>query len=154
MIPQRPWFYQIEKSVPSRSVPQDHFAALNRNRETSKPGVWIPLSLWNWDRGNAAFRTVAWNEVLVDFEGNWAKVYDSASRVRDFLRSYNIPHYLFLTGGRGVHISIFLDAQPFDLDWRDIRIGVAKWIQEGSRSEFDYACISDWTDETRGHLVR
>src|SRR3990167_797478 len=155
ILPQQRWVSSIERSTRPQGVPQDHFLALNRSRQHSRPGVWIPLQFWDWSKGSSAFRTIGWNEVVVDIDDTkWSKVYDASSRVRDFLRSRSIPHYPHLSGGKGVHISIFLDADPTDVGWKAIRHSVSNWIEEESGVHFDQACVKGWSDASKGHLLR
>lgn len=118
------------------------------------PGLWIPADIWPWEKRGPDFRTVAWNELIIDFDDDWPEVRRKSRVMRDFLRSEGIPHYIFVSGGRGVHISVFMDYQPYFLNWFDIRVSIAEWLQASTDVEFDMACVRGWADHTRGHLVR
>lgn len=83
-------------------------------------------------------RTVAINEIIFDFDfSSYKKNAEYAKRVIDVLDRRKIKHYIFSTGGKGVHIhcwfspieftkesnkELFLEGLSYGLSWKNIRL--------------------------------
>lgn len=150
-------YYRLLQSVAAfakAGVDQDLFLAGNRVGD-SRPTAWIPDKFWDWDR-RPAFRNVLWNELLFDFDHpNWRKNWSYALRLRNYCEARMIPSYVFVSGGKGLHLSLFMDAsgRQRDCDWSEIRSVVYDHLCVDAGVASDPSKIH-WRDTTMGSLVR
>lgn len=76
---------------------------------------WVPMTAA--PPGELWTRTIALNEVVFDFDSSdWARVRFEADRVCAVLDQIGAPYLLSMTGGKGVHIHVWLDAQSVRMD--------------------------------------
>jgi hypothetical protein len=66
-----------------------------------------------------------------------------------------IPHYIWPTGGKGIHFSVFLDVHGYqrEVGWREIRQAVYDRICREANVRSDASRVY-WSDETQGALLR
>jgi len=135
-------------------IPQTHFFSLN-NPHTNMPTRWIEMD--KWDNGKTDFRTIHWNELVFDIdEKDWKKVHKVGYMIIDMLLSYQIPFYIYLTGGKGIHIKCYLNARgkENDTDWQPIRQYIYNLITNNiSNINIDTRKVS-WDDYSMGSLIR
>jgi hypothetical protein len=117
------------------------------------------------------YRTVLSNEIVFDIDNGWTKVSRIGKDIVSILRRRAIPHYIALTGGRGIHIHVFFDiaygtAEEMvtlaGIDFRHLRMFIFNDICRdagipreliGKGLTVDTATV-DWTEKGKGHLVR
>jgi hypothetical protein len=96
---------------------------------------WLPVDfcgrlLWT--------RSVLPNELLFDFDfktgletsEKWVR------QVVDKLHKLDIPHYLFCTGSKGFHISLFFTPEK-DIDWQAARVAFFKYLKINRKYKID-----------------
>ena len=80
-----------------------------------------------------AYRTVLDNEIVFDLdEKNWNIVRIFARIISKYLDKNKIPYYMFGSGGKGIHISIFCDFGNFGelFGYQRIRVGIWDYLVE------------------------
>jgi len=164
---QRKWVWQIRQLSPSQPF---FIAYLTHN------------GISNWEKFEDAIfpidhRNVAYFEVVFDVDDeNWEYVRKIATRLIETLEARCYHYYLFTTGGKGVHISVFL-RYPIGFNPElDKEVGEAEVLPQDLRiAFFDYilSCafspdtltqvkqskIIDealvcWDDMKKGHFIR
>lgn len=148
-----------------------YIANFYRNGDDFSIGQWrewdvsspLPPSI-NFDH-----RTVLPNEVVFDIdEKDWREVRNIALLIHNFLNLNSIPHVMGQSGGKGIHIHIFLKLSPdiykelsryessnIDIP-RLIRLIFFKWVIENTgvkESSLDPSLVK-WSSEGKGHMVR
>lgn len=94
---------------------------------------------WPWHRGKAAFRSLLRREVLFDFDQpDWPSLREAAERVSTKLQAVGCPYYLWTTGGKGLHINVFLEDNLMHhvASWNQIRLRFWEWAT-------DFAALAD-----------
>ena len=140
-----------------QGIDQNLFLASNRTdrKNFNRPGAWVPAEYWDVDQ-RADFRTILWNEVVFDFDYPlWTHNVSAALRLLAYFRRTYVPHYLWMTGGKGYHISVFLDAHGHQkiVDWTEIRAEVYNHLSllAGVRSDSTRVY---WGDGSMGGMLR
>ncbi|MGC9138723.1 MAG: hypothetical protein ACP5G5_06960 [Thermoplasmata archaeon] len=133
-------------------------------------GKWVA-----WNPGSPPpfpydHRTVLNNEVVFDIDiKDWDMVRRYAQIIINFLNSNGIGHLIGLSGGKGVHIHVFLkisdelyfflkklDTEDIDVA-REIRLAFFDWvlsnIPQPPENAVDRSLVS-WSSESKGHMVR
>ena len=129
-----------------------------------------------WRRRNVAkfpidLRNVLYNEVVFDLDfKDWRMVHKYGTQIDNLLHGLDIPHLHTQTGGKGIHISIFLDFATRDIEhlseagvsWRFIRryyfhqildrLGVPARMR-GRGEPFDDASIN-FSRGRKGRIIR
>lgn len=149
--------HQIKKIGKVDYVEQDMF--YSGFGKSGASGVWILSSAWKWEKP-AIFRNILWNELVFDIDKKkWDDVYELDRKLVSTLKDLSFPYYEFITGGKGAHISLFIDVDDHILDkwdWRDIRVALINYIakeMELKADEFDLSRVR-WNERARGVLVR
>jgi hypothetical protein len=132
------------------------------------------ISKW-YKRSVAKFpvdlRNVLYNEVVYDLDFRvWERVYYYGKRIDALLHALDIPHIHTQTGGKGVHISFFLDIDEDDrrrleevgVTWRFVRryyfhqlldrLGIPERLR-GKGEPFDDASIN-FSRARKGRIIR
>jgi P4 family phage/plasmid primase-like protien len=123
---------------------------------------WYPID----SIGEPEARSVLRNEVVFDDDApEWKDVYDRSSRIWKVLKERKIPATLWATGGKGIHIHVFLklpDDVDFDaarlLFWNDIldAANVPKADRKSGDGGLDIAKVKFTTKDPakKGTLIR
>jgi hypothetical protein len=157
---QRIWLDKLQQLDPKRPI-------LVQTREKSH---------WIVEDGTAPIitRTIRRREIVFDFDSkDWNSIKREARKLTDYLSKEGIPYLLAWSGGKGLHVHIFLDASAVQyseryqtadkedkLDilrivretvFRDI-VNNAK-LQESEDLKLDRLKVS-WSKRTKGSLIR
>lgn len=135
-----------------------------------RPSDWQPLGVHK----KIDYRTVLRNEVVFDLDfQKWDLTKKYADKIMENLHILGAPFLLALSGGKGIHISLFFSAKGFDpekmelarklgLQYKDLRLWLWHHVldqagvdraQRGPGKPFDSACVG-WSDLASGHLLR
>ena len=150
---QEVWMRTLEKSIPDvAGIRQDLFLCSDHH---GRPGAWVYFGDWTWEH-RVDYRGILWNEVLFDFDfPRWDQNVFWVHRLGMLLDALRIPHYVFPTGGKGIHVSLFLapESRPKDWDWKDVRVSVWDWICQKLGIQTDKSRVN-WSDTSQGALIR
>ncbi|MGC8646930.1 MAG: hypothetical protein ACP5T9_05300 [Thermoplasmata archaeon] len=162
------WYAQIRKATGSTIYLTNFY----KKDDHYTLGAWVE---WNKDQP-APFaydhRTVLTNEVVFDIDTqDWNEVKRLALLLTNFLSLKGIPYIMGQSGGKGVHIHVFLKlAHDFlnsinffvsddrlDLP-REIRLAFFEWVSKNVNidmhsSILDRSLVS-WSSNSKGHMVR
>jgi len=62
-------------------------------------------------------RQILRSEIVFDFDcDTWKKVSNSARKLTEYLDEHNIPYIMAYSGGKGIHVHVFLDKTTLNLD--------------------------------------
>lgn len=78
-----------------------------------------PWHDWQGCEHDALFlaRTILKNELVFDFDNpEWTELASEARKLIAYLRSEKIPCYIALTGGKGMHVHVFVDPTSVQID--------------------------------------
>lgn len=117
----------------------------------NEDGVWTPGKWKLYSPTNMShtydLRSVLPNEVVFDLDDKvWKKNRKYANTILKFLKSKEIPYYAFLSGGKGIHISVFTclteneqvqQAIDKGYNWNAIRNYLHRKIVEDSGLTYD-----------------
>jgi DNA primase len=88
-------------------------------------------------------RTILSNEIVFDFDHKvYLQNYKNARLIINALEERAIPYYIFSTGGKGIHISIFFDKLSLKTD------EVKKLYKEALSFNFTWMHIRQWLYKT------
>ena len=111
-------------------------------------------------------RSVLLNEVLLDLDARpWSVVAEKAAAIVAGMRRVDIPHYAYLSGGKGVHIGVFVDPDSVRLPaalleradaagvdvWSVVRLTVANAILDVA--DFPKGDVARWTPPIGNGIV-
>ncbi|MDE1879489.1 MAG: hypothetical protein KGI89_02970 [Euryarchaeota archaeon] len=137
-----------------QGVRQQQFLAVERQ---GHPSGWVEAEFWDWGTARPDFRTILWNEVMFDFDrAVWSHNWTAAIRLEVVLRRRCIAYTIWPSGGKGLHISVLLDANGQrvpQLEWTDIRAAVYDRLCDEARISTDPTKVY-WRDSTMGSLIR
>lgn len=149
-----------EKYASTKDVPYTACYA-STNMTTLKPSKWFNSK--HKVKDYIDYRTILWNEIVFDIDEPTTPglqnitqgIYDDAYRFVQHLKNLKVPHYVFASGGKGVHISVFIDANGLqnEIEWRLIRAAVAMKLTQGIALMYDLSRIL-FSDLSNGALIR
>lgn len=136
-------------------------------------GKWLPLSQAPTP---IDYRTVLSNEIVVDIDAKkWATCKEFGEVTLHYLKEHDIPYILGDSGGKGIHIHVWFEANVSDeflptlmkakekgFNMRQLRVRLWKYILKnagfklahmGKGNILDDALVN-WDDTSKGHTVR
>lgn len=144
--------------------------AKNRGMKGGKidatPGSWHKLLQYPFFKyGLIDYRTVLPNEICIEMDFiKWKNQRFWGNRIRKYLEENRIPHLMYCSGGKGIHFSIFYNADGLErvVGWRAVRYRLWHYIlnwcdvpmsYRGTQKPFDITSVS-FSDLSKGHLIR
>jgi len=164
ILKQKMWLQQL---YDSNTYPMD----ISYNFE-GRIGKWIPYD--HAFRFPVDYRNVLPNEIVFDLDDtNWKHVLSHAINIINVLKIHKIPYYVFRTGGKGLHISVFYKFSEHNFSLakkaanmgmlpKDFRLFLWNWILDLAQIDrkvrkqgqiVDKSKVS-WNDAGRGSLIR
>lgn len=174
---QRAFIEHVSALVPGRDI---LVQPLSEDPERQTKTEWVPLR--DAPAGEVWTRGIALNEVVFDFDSkDWSLVRTTAGRVSAVLDQQGFAHQMALSGGKGVHIHVWLDFDallvdeallerarrvevcPFSvaretfanavLDAADAPKSPHRWAKDAKGGIFDLSKVK-WTAQRRGSMIR
>jgi len=144
---------------------KDFTMKLSKNYSDSipRPTKWIDWQDWDY-RNRADFTTILPNQVVFDIDAEpYSACCGIAKKIKRKLSLGRIPHTLYSSGGKGIHIEIFLSTKTNgNTDWQKVRLDFAESILRGINYYIDKkknkmavdARKYKWSEDTMGSLLR
>jgi len=143
---------QIAQYTQYKSIKQTIFYA------TGGLNAWIPSDIWD-DNKTVIHRSILWNELVFDLDfKKWKYNKAFAEQIGKALDDLGFSYYTFLTGGKGIHVSMFftVDDNLFDWSWSSLREALYTRIclDYGIEKKLIDRTRIIWDDTSDGRIIR
>lgn len=130
---------------------------------------WITLETFKSSGGTAIrLRSALYNELIFEVDNeNWNEMYAQTKKVYDWLTERKAPVYIVYTGGKSLHLRVYMNVGTIETDretmkmleeygidlWRALRVFFYDKVKRETGAEMDKQMFS-WGSDTKGRMER